>query len=68
MNSKNLKALSYGFYELVRRPVKPTRVSLWSNLQREEKQTHSVLGKNSRWALCPRPSCSYQVGGGLHIH
>jgi len=25
-----IKALSYGFYELVYRPVRPTRISLWS--------------------------------------
>jgi len=34
----------------------------------KRRKNHSVLGKDSKWALCPRLSCSYQVSGVWYIH
>ena len=56
------------FYERVYRPVWPTHSALCDQTYDvQRRKNHRALGKASKWALCPKLSCSYQMSGAWHI-
>ena len=62
------KALGFGVWERLYRPVGLTRSILVIWLTRVDAKTTVLWGQVSNWALYPRFSCSYHVSGTWYIH